>query len=47
MRLLLRVGERPRGLMPEELPLFVRISATDWLAGGWDIGPTSGPGRWG
>jgi 2,4-dienoyl-CoA reductase-like NADH-dependent reductase (Old Yellow Enzyme family) len=22
---------------PEELPLFVRISATDWLAGGWDI----------
>ena len=36
-RLLLRVGERLRGLMPEELPLFVRISATDWLAGGWDI----------
>jgi 2,4-dienoyl-CoA reductase-like NADH-dependent reductase (Old Yellow Enzyme family) len=21
---------------PERLPLFVRISATDWVAGGWD-----------
>jgi 2,4-dienoyl-CoA reductase-like NADH-dependent reductase (Old Yellow Enzyme family) len=37
MRLLLRIAERLRGLMPEELPLFVRISATDWLEGGWDI----------
>jgi 2,4-dienoyl-CoA reductase-like NADH-dependent reductase (Old Yellow Enzyme family) len=37
MRLLLRVAERIRGLMPEELPLFVRISATDWVKGGWDI----------
>jgi 2,4-dienoyl-CoA reductase-like NADH-dependent reductase (Old Yellow Enzyme family) len=38
MRLLLRIAERLRGLMPEELPLFVRISATDWIEGGWDIG---------
>ena len=37
MHLLLRIGERLRGLMPEELPLFVRISATDWVQGGWDI----------
>ena len=37
MRLLLRTAERLRGLMPEELPLFVRISATDWVEGGWDI----------
>jgi 2,4-dienoyl-CoA reductase-like NADH-dependent reductase (Old Yellow Enzyme family) len=22
---------------PERLPLFVRISATDWKAGGWDL----------
>ena len=22
---------------PENLPVFVRISATDWLEGGWDI----------
>ena len=37
MRLLLRVAERLRGLMPGELPLFVRISATDWAEGGWDV----------
>ena len=23
--------------MPDDLPLFVRISATDWVDGGWDI----------
>src|SRR4051794_6114360 len=37
MRLPLRVAERLRRLVPEELPLFVRISATDWVEGGWDI----------
>src|SRR4051794_8175979 len=37
-RLLLIVAERLRGLMPAELPLFVRISATDWAEGGWDVG---------
>ncbi len=37
MRLLLRVAERLRKRMPDELPLFVRISATDWVEGGWDI----------
>jgi 2,4-dienoyl-CoA reductase-like NADH-dependent reductase (Old Yellow Enzyme family) len=37
MRFLLRVAERLRGLIPEEMPLFVRISATDWVEGGWDL----------
>jgi 2,4-dienoyl-CoA reductase-like NADH-dependent reductase (Old Yellow Enzyme family) len=37
MRLLLRIAERLRVLIPEELPLFVRISATDWVEGGWNI----------
>jgi 2,4-dienoyl-CoA reductase-like NADH-dependent reductase (Old Yellow Enzyme family) len=37
MRLALQVAERVRGAMPEELPLFVRISATDWAEGGWDV----------
>jgi 2,4-dienoyl-CoA reductase-like NADH-dependent reductase (Old Yellow Enzyme family) len=37
MRLLLRVAERVRTRIPDELPLFVRISATDWVPGGWDI----------
>jgi 2,4-dienoyl-CoA reductase-like NADH-dependent reductase (Old Yellow Enzyme family) len=26
-----------RCVMPERLPLFIRISATDWKVGGWDI----------
>lgn len=26
-----------RHVWPQELPLFLRISATDWLAGGWDV----------
>jgi 2,4-dienoyl-CoA reductase-like NADH-dependent reductase (Old Yellow Enzyme family) len=38
MRLPLRVCERVRALVPAELPVFVRISATDWVEGGWDAG---------
>jgi 2,4-dienoyl-CoA reductase-like NADH-dependent reductase (Old Yellow Enzyme family) len=37
LRLPLRVAERLRQTMPDELPLFVRISATDWAEGGWDV----------
>lgn len=37
MRFVLRVTERVRATVPAELPLFARISATDWVAGGWDI----------
>ena len=37
MRLTLRVADRLRAVVPRELPLFVRISATDWAEGGWDI----------
>jgi 2,4-dienoyl-CoA reductase-like NADH-dependent reductase (Old Yellow Enzyme family) len=29
--------EAVRAEWPERLPLFVRISATDWTAGGWDV----------
>jgi 2,4-dienoyl-CoA reductase-like NADH-dependent reductase (Old Yellow Enzyme family) len=36
MRLLLRVATAVRRLMSEDMPLFVRISATDWADGGWD-----------
>jgi 2,4-dienoyl-CoA reductase-like NADH-dependent reductase (Old Yellow Enzyme family) len=45
-RLLLRVAERLRGVMPEELPLFVRISATDWAEGGWDIEQSIQLAKW-
>jgi len=36
MRLALRVADRVRRAVPDELPVFVRISATDWVEGGWD-----------
>ena len=36
MRLPLEVVERVRAVWPEHLPLFVRISATDWAEGGWN-----------
>lgn len=26
-----------RKIMPDEMPLFTRISSTDWVEGGWDI----------
>ena len=34
-RLLLEVVDAVRAVWPAELPLFVRLSATDWLDGGW------------
>ncbi|SDU05052.1 NADH:flavin oxidoreductase/NADH oxidase [Nitrosomonas ureae] len=37
MRLLLRVAKRLRDVIPSKLPFFVRISATDWVDGGWNI----------
>jgi 2,4-dienoyl-CoA reductase-like NADH-dependent reductase (Old Yellow Enzyme family) len=36
MRLVLRIATTVRALTPAELPVFVRISATDWAEGGWD-----------
>ena len=37
IRLLLEVVDEVRTVWPDELPLWVRISATDWAEGGWDI----------
>ncbi len=37
LRFPLQVAEAVRGVWPEPLPLFVRISATDWVDGGWDL----------
>lgn len=34
-RLLVQVVDAVRAVWPDHLPLFVRISATDWTAGGW------------
>lgn len=36
-RLPLAVVEAVRAVWPERLPLFARISATDWVDGGWDL----------
>lgn len=37
MRLPLQVAAAVRETWPDHLPLFVRISCTDWAAGGWDL----------
>lgn len=37
IRLLIRVTQAVREVWPESYPLFVRISATDWSEGGWDL----------
>ena len=37
IRLPLRVVQAVREVWPEHLPVFVRISATDWVEGGWDL----------
>jgi 2,4-dienoyl-CoA reductase-like NADH-dependent reductase (Old Yellow Enzyme family) len=37
MRFPLQVAEAIRKVWPAKWPLFVRISATDWIEGGWDL----------
>jgi len=37
IRLLLRVTQAVRETLPQAFPLLVRISATDWKEGGWDL----------
>ena len=37
IRLTVEITEAVRKVWPDELPLFVRISASDWTEGGWTI----------
>ena len=37
VRFPLNVARAVRAVWPERLPLFVRISCTDWVEGGWDF----------
>ena len=37
MRLALQIATAVRKVWPENLPLFARISASDWADGGWDL----------
>jgi 2,4-dienoyl-CoA reductase-like NADH-dependent reductase (Old Yellow Enzyme family) len=36
-RLAREIAAAIRKVMPDQLPLFIRISATDWREGGWDV----------
>lgn len=40
IRLLCEVAEAVRRVWPQEWPLLVRVSATDWEEGGWDVDDT-------
>lgn len=40
IRFLLQVVETVKNVIPSEMPLFVRVSATDWTEGGWTIDDT-------
>lgn len=37
VRLPLRIAKTVRAAWPQDLPVFVRISSTDWVEGGWDL----------
>ena len=37
IRFIVEIADAVRAAIPESMPLFVRISATDWLDGGWTI----------
>ncbi|MGV8934137.1 MAG: NADH:flavin oxidoreductase/NADH oxidase [Gallionellaceae bacterium] len=45
-RLPLQVARAVRKIWPQNLPLFVRISATDWVEGGWDLPQSITLCRW-
>lgn len=40
IRIVVQVAEALREVWPARLPLFVRVSATDWKEGGWDLEQT-------
>jgi 2,4-dienoyl-CoA reductase-like NADH-dependent reductase (Old Yellow Enzyme family) len=37
VRLCLEIADAVRGVWPDRLPVFIRLSSTDWVEGGWDI----------
>lgn len=40
-RIIIEVADAVRAVWPEDKPLFVRLSATDWAADGWDVEQTA------
>jgi 2,4-dienoyl-CoA reductase-like NADH-dependent reductase (Old Yellow Enzyme family) len=45
-RLALRLARAMREFWPQDKPMFVRISATDWVEGGWDIEQSVQLAKW-
>jgi 2,4-dienoyl-CoA reductase-like NADH-dependent reductase (Old Yellow Enzyme family) len=45
-RLPLRVAQTVRDLWPAQWPVLVRISATDWVEGGWDLAQSVQFAKW-
>ncbi|SFR86829.1 2,4-dienoyl-CoA reductase [Agromyces sp. CF514] len=45
-RLLLEIVREVRAEIGEQVPMFVRFSATDWVEGGWDEAQTATVARW-
>ncbi|MDR3652897.1 MAG: NADH:flavin oxidoreductase/NADH oxidase [Paludibacter sp.] len=41
IRLLLEITAAVQSVWPKEYPLFVRLSASDWTEGGWDLNQTA------
>ncbi len=46
VRFPLRVAQAVREAWPAEWPVFVRISATDWVEGGWDLDQSVQLAQW-
>lgn len=40
IRLCLEIAAAVRAVWPDRLPVFVRLSCTDWVEGGWDVDQT-------
>jgi 2,4-dienoyl-CoA reductase-like NADH-dependent reductase (Old Yellow Enzyme family) len=40
LKLVLDVARAVRNVVPDRLPLSIRLSATDWVEGGWDLAQT-------
>ncbi len=45
-RLPLEIAKQVRAVWPQGKPLFARISATDWVDGGWDLAQSVQLARW-
>ena len=45
-RLGIEIADAVRKAIPSDAPLFVRISSTDWVEGGWDIDQSVQLAKW-